>query len=146
MWLYEGSPIVSLGNFPKGAVGFVYLITNQKNGRIYVGKKILKNTKNVKIGAKERLAMIVVRGRKPVKKAVVSESNWADYYGSSELLTLDLHAHGPETFKREILKICFTKKEMTFFEAKYQFIYEVLEHDSYNRTILGKYFHSDLRK
>jgi hypothetical protein len=127
-------------------VGFVYLITNLKNGRIYVGKKILKNTNKVKIGVKERLALPVVKGRKPVKKTVIKESNWADYYGSSELLTKDIELLGKESFKREILKICYSKKELSFQEAKYQFIYEVLEHNSYNRTILGKYYSSDVSK
>ena len=38
-WIYNGQVITEL---PEGCEAFVYLITNNKNNRMYVGKKLAK--------------------------------------------------------------------------------------------------------
>lgn len=146
-WLYNNKPITSLNDLPETCVGFVYIITNIKNGKIYVGKKTLKNKNNVKLGVKERKAIPAARGRKPTKKLVIKESNWADYWGSSEKLSHDISLYGKDIFKREIIHLCFNKKQMSYYEIKYQFLYKVIEEPekSYNLSILGKFFNSDLK-
>lgn len=145
MWLYKEKKIKSIEEFPETAYGFVYMITNLKNGRIYIGRKCIRNVKNVKLGLKERAALSGV-GRKPRKKRVVSESNWAEYYGSSVTLNEDIVKYGKDNFKREILRICYTKKQCSYYEIKYQFLHGVIENPetSYNQNVMGRYFKKDL--
>ena len=38
-WTYKGNEIT---NMPEDVVGFVYMITNTTNGRMYIGKKLAK--------------------------------------------------------------------------------------------------------
>lgn len=117
-WYYNDSPI---NEFPENATGFVYKITNLKNQKIYIGKKTLTfcRTKSVK----------------GVKKKVKLASDWEKYYGSSKWLLEDIKILGKENFKREILRICFSKSEANYFEAFHQFQYGVLLTDSYNGHI-----------
>ena len=50
-----------------------------------------------------------------------------------------------DEFERSILKCVPNKKLLTYFETKYQFIYQVLEkpEDFFNDNILGKFFTKD---
>jgi hypothetical protein len=68
------------------------------------------------------------------------------YYGSSNILKEELKQHGKDKFKREIIKLCTNKKELTYWETKLQFAYGVLEKpdEYYNDNILGKFFTRDL--
>jgi len=51
-----------------------------------------------------------------------------------------------DEFERTILKICNDKKSLTYFEVKYQMIYQVLEKpdEFFNDNILGKFYTRDL--
>lgn len=108
-WIYEGN---ILEEVDPSYVGFVYLITNKLNGRQYIGKKLL-NFKKTKI----------VKGK---KKKFTVESDWKVYFGSSEELKSDIALHGEDNFERKILKFCKSKGECSYYEAKYQFEYDVL--------------------
>ena len=116
-WTYQGKPLDTL---PEECVGFVYLITNTKTGRMYVGKKL----------AKFKRSRPPLKGRKNKRRHTV-ESDWQDYYGSSDLLTEDVNKLGKEKFKREILYFCKSKGECNYLEAKEQFARGVLESDDY---------------
>jgi len=142
-WLYEDEEITSIEQFPKNCHGFVYKITNLQNGKIYIGRKILINTLNKKLTKKELLEQ-TGPGRKPTKKKVVKESNWLSYWGSNKPLLEDIQELGKEKFKREIIKLTFSKKQLTYYELHYQCIFEVLTRDSYNSNILGKFYPKDL--
>ena len=116
MWFYNGEYIDNPGDY----VGFVYQITNQITNRKYIGKKnfYFSKTKQVK-GKKKRFKV---------------ESDWQDYYGSNKELAADVVELGKENFKREILKLCNSKGEFGYYEAKYQFDKNVLESDEYYNT------------
>ena len=116
-WTYQGKPLDTL---PEECVGFVYLITNTKTGRMYVGKKL----------AKFKRSRPPLKGRKNKRRHTV-ESDWQNYYGSSDLLTEDVNKLGKEKFKREILYFCRSKGECNYLEAKEQFARGVLESDDY---------------
>ena len=128
-WLYEGQPFESdmIGDY----VGFVYLITNLQNDKKYIGKKWFWSTKKLP----------PLKGKKR-KRTVVKESDWKQYYGSSEEVKLLLEQLGKENFKREILRLCKTKGECTYFEAKFQFDFDVLLRDDYYNEFIGCKIHS----
>lgn len=121
-WKYEG---VEIDTPPEGAVGFVYIITNEINGRYYIGKKILQNTRRTKVKNQTK---------RKVKKV---ESDWRTYYGSGPLLLAEIEKFGKESFRREIIRFCRNKTEMGYYEAKEQFLRGALESDeSMNEWIM----------
>ena len=129
MWLYPQEFNV------EDYFGFVYIITNLETNKKYIGKKFFHHTKKLP----------PLKGMKR-KRTVVKESDWETYYGSSNILKEELKQHGKDKFKREIIKLCTNKKELTYWETKLQFAYGVLEKpdEYYNDNILGKFFTRDL--
>lgn len=122
-WNYNNTPIYSL---PEDCVGFVYLITNMMDGKKYVGKKLSKFAKTI-------YKMHIQKNGKKVRKKIKGtiESDWKDYYGSSDALKKDIERYGVMWFKREILYFCTSKAECSYLEAKEQFERKVLESDMY---------------
>ena len=143
-WFYQNKEVSSIEDFPEGCYGFVYKITNKITGKFYIGRKILSNKLTVKLTKKE-LSEQTGPGRKPTKKKVQKESNWKDYWGSNKLLLEEIKQGGTAPFRKEILKFCFNKKQLTYWEVHYQCINEVLLTDkSYNDNVLAKFFRKDL--
>jgi hypothetical protein len=127
-WTYNKQIISEL---PDDVIGFVYLITNLTTGRKYIGKKLAKF-------AKTRYKMHTQKNGKRVRKKIKSkvDSDWLTYYGSSEALSADVVALGTHSFSREILRMCYSKAECSYWEAKEQFYNGVLETDDwYNGQI-----------
>ena len=71
-----------------------------------------------------------MKGRKNKRRYKV-DSDWRDYYGSSDELTIDVNKLGKENFKREVLFFCNSKAELSYVEAREQFARKVLESDDY---------------
>ena len=65
------------------------------------------------------------------------ESDWQDYWGSSDKLNEDVQTLGPENFSREILYFCNSRGLMSYLEAKEQFDRRVLESDEYYNGIIN---------
>jgi hypothetical protein len=144
MWLYQNKIIEKLEDFGENTpFGFIYKIENIETGKFYVGKKQLMSTTNVKMSKKELAEQPIQRGRKVIKKQVIKESNWKEYWGSNKFLLDDIKILGKDKFKREILTICSTKKLHTYYELATQCIYNVLQSNSYNDNIEGRYFRKD---
>ena len=116
-WTHNGKDILEL---PNEVVGFVYQITNTTNGRMYIGKKL----------ARFKRSRPPLTGRKNKRRYKV-DSDWRDYYGSSDELTIDVNKLGKENFKREVLFFCNSKAELSYVEAREQFARKVLESDDY---------------
>ena len=114
MWLYNNSPLEII---PENAYGYVYLITNTITGRKYIGKKLFwfRKTKVVK-GKKKRLKV---------------ESDWRNYWSSSEEVKKDVDVLGADKFIREILHICPNKGSCNYLEAREQMDRRVLETEDY---------------
>lgn len=129
MWLYQGKPFEP--SQLEDWVGFVYLITDLSNDKKYVGKKNFWSTR--------KLPPLKGQKRRRTKK---SESDWQKYYGSSEEVKLLVEEKGGENFKREILRLCTSKGEMSYYEAKEQFDREVLFSDEYYNEFIGCKIHS----
>lgn len=145
-WLYNSgfNFLTSVDMFPPNCIGFIYEILNFKTGKYYIGKKSLYSNTKKKLTKKE-LAEIETKGRKPTFKRVIKESNWKDYWGSNKQLLADIKTDGIENFQRQILKFCYTKKQLTYWEMHYQCERNVLNDEkSYNDNILAKFFTKDL--
>ena len=113
MWTYKGKQV---SDIPEEFIGFVYLITNTTNNRRYIGKKLTQFKRSKK----------PLKGRTNKRRYTV-ESDWRDYYGSSDELSADVEALGKDKFKREILFWCKSKSELSYIEAREQFTHKVLE-------------------
>ena len=102
--------------------------------------------RKVKLGKKEIAALPIVRGRYKTTKQVVKESDWKTYYGSHSEVKNILKVEGESIFSRNILHICYSKKQLTYYENKYLFSLGVLENPEkyYNDNIEGRYFSKDL--
>lgn len=122
-WTYNGDPIDTI---PDEYEGFVYLITNLTTGQKYIGKKL----------AKFKTTKPPLKGKKN-KRRGYKESDWKDYWGSSDRLNADVTALGPENFTREILYLCKSRAEMSYIEAREQFDRRVLETDEYYNGIIN---------
>ncbi len=122
--------------------GFIYLIKDTISGKQYLGKKNFKTNKKVKLGKKELAALPIKRGRTPSKKQVIAESDWKNYYSSCDEIKND---PDKSKYERYLIKLCKSSKELSYWETKYLFIYEVLESDNwYNKNILGKFYPKDI--
>lgn len=130
MWLYEGKPFSS-ADLDGNHVGFVYEITDNVNGKKYIGKKKFVSTRKKP----------PLKGMKR-KRTIITESDWNDYYGSSEEVKSLVEEHGPERFSRRILRMCKTTAEMSYYEAKEQFDRDVLLNpDEYYNAFIGLKVH-----
>jgi len=128
MWLYKNE---KFEDAPEDYQGFVYLITEIDTGKKYVGKK--------NFWATRKLPPLKGKTRRRTKK---SESDWKDYYGSSEEVKTLVESKGGDNYKREIIRLCKTKGEMSYYEAKEQFDRDVLLRDGYYNEFIGSKIHS----
>lgn len=117
-WTYEGNPVTEID--PQ-FVGFIYEITNTLDGRKYIGKKnaFFKKTKYKVVTQKNGI-------KKKKKLRSLEPSDWPTYYGSSTELQADVEKLGVGNFTREIVMFCKTASEMTYYEARQQFITDAL--------------------
>lgn len=141
-WRYMGKDVTDISQLNKpNLMGFVYEITTE-SGKFYIGKKNVYSTRKKKLGKKE-LALLTDKRLKKYK-VVVQESDWKTYIGSNKELLADIK-NGEKIKSREILHVCATLKELTYFETKHLFCNDVLLSDNYfNDNILGKFFRKDL--
>lgn len=72
-------------------IGWIYLTTNLVNGKIYIGQHVISSDKRAN----------------------------ATYIGSGELFKRALNKYGKENFKRKILRVCYTQKELNTWEYVY---------------------------
>ena len=127
-WYYEGKVITELSDMPEGSIGFIYKITNKETNQFYIGKKSLYS----------RRTLPPLKGYKR-KRKVIKESKWVNYNSSNK----EVQGWG-EVYK-QILRFCFTKKALTYYELKEQFRHDCLEREeSLNDNLLGKFFQKDL--
>ena len=122
-WTYKGKEVKEI---PDDIEGFVYIITNLTNNKKYIGKKL----------AKFKTTKPPLKGRKN-KRRGHKESDWRDYWGSSDKLNEDVQALGTDKFTREILYYCNSRGLMSYLEAREQFERRVLESEDYYNGIIN---------
>jgi len=120
-WKFKIKPDID-SNF-----GFVYIITNKKTKKAYIGcKQYWYYTK----GKNKR------------------QSNWKVYMGSSKHLLEDIKKIGKRNFKFEIISEFKNKRSLRYYECYYQMKYNVLsstlegtdEPAFYNNYVGGKFY------
>jgi hypothetical protein len=131
MWYYNNNVFEPDEEFLNDYVGFVYEITERETNKKYIGKKFFWSVRKLP----------PLKG-KTRKRTVRKQSDWREYYGSSEELKLLVEKKGGDAYHREILRLCKTKGECSYFEAKYQFDYDVLLRDDYYNEFIGCKIHS----
>ena len=129
MWIYNNQPL----NDPENWYGFIYEISNNLTGKKYIGRKYFSQAKTRQVKGK--------------KKRTRVESDWRDYWGSNKELLADIDKYGKENFTRVILKLCETRGNTNYWEAKYQFDNNVLLEDNYyNDWIMIKTHRKHIKK
>jgi hypothetical protein len=128
MWYYKNK---QYNETPEEFQGFVYRIIEKDTGKKYIGKKNFWRPKVLPITKKRK---------RRVRTRV--ESDWRDYFGSNKEVQLLIENKGSDNYYREILKLCKTKGEMSYYEAKLQFMYDVLLSDEYYNEFIGCKIHS----
>ena len=124
-WYYKDKIFTS--EMIEDYVGFVYQITDKTNDKKYIGKKGLIS--------KRRLPPLKGKKRRRIK---IIETEWQDYYGSSETVKMLVEEYGTERFHREMVRLCKRKAEMSYYEAKLQFDTDcILKPDEYYNEFIG---------
>lgn len=110
MWYYQDKEflITDIDDY----IGFVYVITNLKTNKKYIGKKLFQFSKKLY--------------RKKRNKKVKTMSNWQEYYGSNEELINDVKSIGSEFFRRDIIRLCKSKSECNYYELREQIVKDAL--------------------
>jgi hypothetical protein len=136
-WSYQGADFES-SMIPEGAEGFVYEMQAVIDGKLvrYIGKKNFYSVTKKRFGKK---ALSSMQDKIAKKYTIQKKLTYLDYYSSNAVLK-DAHRAGIEV-RRYILKICFSKMELTYYETKFQFVRGVLESDEFlNGNILGRFY------
>ena len=121
-WLYKNKV---LNEAPKDYFGFVYLITNLKSKRKYIGRKYFGTTRRVKVAGKKR------------RKVIRKDSNWKEYTGSSRELNQDIKDLGMLQFRFEILILGKTKGQVNYLEENIHHRFHVASSSEFYNDCIG---------
>lgn len=114
-WIFKNKELDKNYDF-KNNVGFIYCITNVFTGEKYIGKKLAITIKKLP----------PLKGKKNKRHKKV-QTNWLNYYGSSEYLLNDIKKYGKYMFIREILFFAKNKQELNYYELVTQIKLNVLD-------------------
>ena len=128
MWTYND---VIFEDTPEEYQGFVYQLTEIHTNKKYIGKKNFWKPKTLPV-TKTRKRRVRTR----------TESDWREYYSSSHEVVALVEQNGVGNYRRDILKLCKTKGEMSYYEAKLQFEHDVLLREDYYNEFIGCKIHS----
>ena len=115
-----------IDTIPENCYGFIYEITNIASGKKYIGKKQVQKI----------IKRPPLKGKKN-KRHIIQESDWKTYTGSCNELNSDIQESGKKHFAFTILRICYNKWELAYYEAELQFKLGVLLRDNYYNGIIN---------
>lgn len=127
-WVYRGEPFIP--KELKGYAGFVYLITDNTNGKKYIGRKYFNFS----------------RKKGKATRRTTFESDWKGYYGSSKEVSRLVEEKGKENFSREIIVLCKSKGETNFAEVFCQMLVGVLESENWLNESTNKWRKTNVSK
>lgn len=120
-WLYKNK---ILEEAPEGAFGFVYLITNEKSGKMYIGRKYFGKTRRVKKKGSKR------------RKVIRKDSDWRTYIGSSKTLQESI-LKNKKLFSFRILAFGKTKGQVNYIEENVHHKFHVANSDRFYNDCIG---------
>ena len=120
---WQTSLLIEDNNLP---FGFIYIITNITTGKKYIGKKQMKSIKK----------MAPLKGKKNKRHKEV-QTDWKEYTSSSNDVNEDIKKYGKDKFTFEIIRLCDSKFELAYYEAKLQFENDVLLTDKFYNGIIN---------
>ena len=85
------------------AFGMVYIITHTPTGKKYVGKKFFTKAKTRQVKGKKKRSRVA--------------SDWITYWGSNKELQEEVKKNGEEQYTREILHLCKSRSELSYWES-----------------------------
>ena len=126
-WTYNNKPFDS--DMIEDYIGFVYEVYDTEAKMKYIGKKKFWS----------KVTKPPLKGKKN-KRRSLKESDWKDYYGSSEEVKSLVENTGEWRFKRKIIRLCKSLGEMSYYEMKEQLDNDVLlkPNEYYNAFVGGK--------
>lgn len=95
-------------NVPDGAYGFVYITTNNLNGRMYVGQKKIDDW-----------------------------GVWKNYLGSGKAFKQAVKKYGKENFEREVLDFAYSPEDLNSMEAEYILDLDCVSDPQYYNLVEG---------
>lgn len=127
LWHYEHRTIAFLEQMPVGVIGFIYRIDNPDTNEFYIGKKnVIANR-----------TLPPLKGQKK-KRKVIKESDWRRYQSSNKTVKEWISP------RKTILKYCYNKKQMTYWENQALYCHNALLDDKcLNDNISGRFFKGD---
>ena len=138
-WEYQGKIIEGLKDMPPNTIGIIYRIENLDTGKYYIGRRTVCGNKKRKLTLSEK--KLPENSRKTFKYVEHEYKGWQEYNGSCEPLLEDIKKG--DNYRKEIVKFCFTKKQLTAWELKYILCDCFLDDNCYNGNIMGKIFKKD---
>ena len=142
MWKYNQEEFTD-DLIPEGAFGFIYIMKAFIDGKKvrYIGKKQFFSNVKVKLGKKE-MSKRTDKRTKTYKR--IKRPSYKNYFSSNEILKQAYKDKIP--IERHILKICYSKRELSYEETKWLFKLDVLESDIFlNSNILGKFYKGKIK-
>ena len=128
-WTYNNKPFNS--DMIEDYIGFVYEVYDTEAKMKYIGKKKFWS----------KVTKPPLKGKKN-KRRSLKESDWKDYYGSSEEVKSLVENTGEWRFKRKIIRLCKTLGEMSYYEMKEQLDNDVLlKPNEYYKAFVGGKIH-----
>ncbi len=125
-WTYRGVPFDGPTDI-KETYGMVYRITNTLTGKFYIGAKFFYRPHYKMVNKKKKKSWV--------------ESDWREYWSSSDKLNADVVEFGKENFTREVLEIVKYRGMVKYCESKLIFALECLERDDCYNSIVGCKIH-----
>lgn len=131
-WMFKGEAFES-EDLKKGFFSFIYLITDLKNNKRYIGQKMFYTKKPVT--------------KNKITKKVTVESDWKKYFSSSDIIKGMVAEQGTDELKREIIYICCSKGQANYLETKLQIELGCLENSDlwYNGIVNCKVHHTHVK-
>lgn len=113
-WFFQGKEIKSILDCEPNTLGFIYEITNLSNNKRYLGRKTIK---------KPNYTSGVNKGK--------SKGNYVftTYCGSSKSLLEDIK--NGDKYRKEIIRWCYSKAELTYYESQAIYCSNSLIDESY---------------
>lgn len=136
-WTYNGEIVKE----PlEGHEGFIYIVYNDTKNMFYIGRKSFYSYSKKKLTPAEKL---LPENKRKTVKIVKTNTTWLNYTGSCS--ELNQHIKEGDIIRKEILRFCRQRKQMTAWETKYILCDCFGTDNCYNGNVLGKIFKQDFK-